>query len=379
MGYFPLRGRRVAAASVSLLLGLMLAPIVAHAQPEVEEAEAAKQQADRFVTAAVANRDQVEADLIATLERYQGLSFELATVASGLDRLGELIARTGISINAARAAATEKAVEAYMQALSIPGGMLWSSESVEEAMVAGPTLAILAGADEDEAANLEASEQSLIALDAQYRVEFDQMETLSAQVQGEAARLQELFMIADQNVAAAIGDALAADAVYRAALDEVERARAAAAEQERQAERGTTTTTPPNQTSTTAGTTTAATATTPVVTTTTVPGSISRTLKPAVERWRSLTASYFSADLVDQALSIIQCESLGDPEAYNPYSGASGLFQFLPGTWAVTSPKAGFAGASPFDPEANIAAAAWLSSYYQSTGRGPWVPWYCQP
>ncbi len=58
--------------------------------------------------------------------------------------------------------------------------------------------------------------------------------------------------------------------------------------------------------------------------------------------------------MVEPALRVIQCESLGDPEAYNPYSGASGLFQFLPGTWAVIAPKAGFDGVSVFDPEANI-------------------------
>ena len=90
-------------------------------------------------------------------------------------------------------------------------------------------------------------------------------------------------------------------------------------------------------------------------------------------------SSYFSAAMVDQALSIIQCESLGDANAYNPYSGASGLFQFLPGTWAVTSGKAGFSGASAFDPEANIASAAWLTSYYQNLGRSAWTAWHCVP
>lgn len=81
--------------------------------------------------------------------------------------------------------------------------------------------------------------------------------------------------------------------------------------------------------------------------------------------------AYFPADMVEPALRIIQCESLGDPDAYNPYSGASGLFQFLPGTWAVIAPKAGFSGVSVFDPEANIGAAAWLTAYYESLGRDP--------
>ena len=76
---------------------------------------------------------------------------------------------------------------------------------------------------------------------------------------------------------------------------------------------------------------------------------------------------------------MIRCESYGDPEAYNPYSGASGLFQFLPSTWATASPRAGFAGASVFDGEANIGTAAWLSAYYASRGSDPWAAWACKP
>jgi soluble lytic murein transglycosylase-like protein len=97
-----------------------------------------------------------------------------------------------------------------------------------------------------------------------------------------------------------------------------------------------------------------------------------------VERWRSLVSAYFPGSRVEEALAIIQCESLGDPEAYNPYSGASGLFQFLPATWASTSPQAGFAGASPFSAEANIGTAAWLADRYADMGRGYWSPWSCR-
>jgi soluble lytic murein transglycosylase-like protein len=97
-----------------------------------------------------------------------------------------------------------------------------------------------------------------------------------------------------------------------------------------------------------------------------------------VERWRSLAAAYFPGNRVDEALAIIGCESLGDPDAYNPYSGASGLFQFLPATWASTSPKAGFSGASPFDPEANMGTAAWLANRYADIGQGYWSPWSCR-
>ncbi|MEX2423759.1 MAG: transglycosylase SLT domain-containing protein, partial [Acidimicrobiia bacterium] len=75
---------------------------------------------------------------------------------------------------------------------------------------------------------------------------------------------------------------------------------------------------------------------------------------------------------------IIQCESLGDPEAVNPYSGAAGLFQFIPGTWAVASVRAGVDGRSVFDPEANVIAASWLAEYYRARTGDPWRPWSCR-
>jgi multidrug efflux pump subunit AcrA (membrane-fusion protein) len=360
----------MAATSVVFLLILVLAPFVAHAQTDLEQTEEAKQQAEGLVTTALANRAEIEAELLATLERYQNLSFELSSVSADLARLSDLIAMTGNALVAARQSVDRQGVEAYMQALSLPGGVVWSSDSIEGAMVAERTLAILAGEDEDEAAALAVTERDLQALDQEYEADFRNVESLVLQVETEAARLQELFMLADLNVAMAIGEAIAADAAYRSALDEVEQAIAAEEELERQAERSTTTT------STIA--VTASTGTTAPVSTT-VPGTISRPLKPAVEQWRSLVASYFNPVMVDQALSIIQCESLGDPNAYNPYSGASGLFQFIPGTWAVTSVKAGFGGFSVFDPEANIASAAWLTAYYQAAGLNPWTPWHCIP
>lgn len=79
---------------------------------------------------------------------------------------------------------------------------------------------------------------------------------------------------------------------------------------------------------------------------------------------------YAAADEYGQSrsamLAVAQCESLLDPNAYNPLSGASGLFQFLPGTWATTP----FAGQDIFDPVASANAAAWMWSVGR---RGEWV------
>lgn len=98
-----------------------------------------------------------------------------------------------------------------------------------------------------------------------------------------------------------------------------------------------------------------------------------------VERWRPLVERYFAPERIDEALSIIDCESNGDPDARNPRSSASGLFQFLDRTWLHSSEQAGFQGESPFSPEANIAAAAWLVDHSLGAGDSPWAHWTCRP
>ena len=65
------------------------------------------------------------------------------------------------------------------------------------------------------------------------------------------------------------------------------------------------------------------------------------------------------------ALRVAKCESNYNPLAVNRYSGASGLFQFLPSTWALTPQHA----QSVFDAVANAQAAAWL---YQRSGPSQW-------
>lgn len=143
----------------------------------------------------------------------------------------------------------------------------------------------------------------------------------------------------------------------------------------------TTTTAAPPPPTTTTTTTTAP----PTTTTTTEPPSTTTTEPPVpggvrdVEEWRSLVEQYFAAEMVDGALTVIACESNGDPLAENPYSGASGLFQFIPTTWAWASAGAGFADASPFDPVANVAAAGWVVQRSLDRGNHPWDHWTCRP
>ena len=95
-----------------------------------------------------------------------------------------------------------------------------------------------------------------------------------------------------------------------------------------------------------------------------------------VERWRSdvrgALAEYGLGDEEDRFMRVMWCESRGDPEAVNAESGASGLMQHIPRYWDERARAAGFQGASPFDPIANIYASVWLLD------TGGWNHWECK-
>ncbi len=79
---------------------------------------------------------------------------------------------------------------------------------------------------------------------------------------------------------------------------------------------------------------------------------------------------FFEAADVDRAMAVMACESKGDPNAKNPGSSASGLFQHLASQWAPRAEAIGYPEASVFDPVANVAAAAWL--VYDGGGWSHW-------
>ena len=98
---------------------------------------------------------------------------------------------------------------------------------------------------------------------------------------------------------------------------------------------------------------------------------------PDVERWRTtveeaIVANGGPVEDTNRFLSVLNCESFGDPDAYNASSGASGLMHPLQVYWPPRARAAGFEGASPFDPVANIYTSAWL--IYRATGGG-WQHW----
>jgi resuscitation-promoting factor RpfB len=79
-------------------------------------------------------------------------------------------------------------------------------------------------------------------------------------------------------------------------------------------------------------------------------------------------AARWGAD-ANQLLRVARCESGFNPNAYNGLFGASGVFQFIPSTWARNSPRAGYAGASVFDAVANVNTAAMMFAEGQA---GQW-------
>ena len=89
---------------------------------------------------------------------------------------------------------------------------------------------------------------------------------------------------------------------------------------------------------------------------------------PPAEIAKDITDAFtpLGSAAVTWAMNVAWCESRYHPNSVNSSSGASGLFQFLPSTWAFTP----YASYSPFDPKYNALAAAWL---YARDGPSQWV------
>ena len=84
----------------------------------------------------------------------------------------------------------------------------------------------------------------------------------------------------------------------------------------------------------------------------------------------SLSAALYGADAPTMA-RIAFCESTNRPDAVNPVSGASGLFQFIPTTWTANVARMGapYTLADRTNPVASSVVAAWMISH---GGTGPW-------
>lgn len=371
-------------AATAIDLPFANAQTVGDAEGDVADAKTKIEQAEGLVDSAVEDRETIELQLAEAISRLNELAAQLSVVGSKVDRTAKQLGFADVELSGIQDQIESQAVDAYMTVLSSPTVSLVNSASVEKALVASSVVEGVVSAGRESVDELFVKRRSLEDLQAAYLADEDEYQLLQDQVNSELENLASLYEQADQAVADAVRAARDADSEYRAALSAVDLARAREEERRRQDERTTTTTSPPTTSppTTTPPTTSGTSPTTapPGTTTTTTTGGGGGPWNhpPQVEQWRPLVQTHFPASRVEEALRIIDCESNGDPNAYNPYSGASGLFQFLPSTWASTAPQAGYDGYSVFDPEANVASAAWLANRYQQLGLYYWQAWSCR-
>ncbi len=381
------RRRAALAVSVFSLFTLISAVTPVRAQTVVDDARRAAEEAAAdaegafdIVDSAVAERAAIEARLFEVLDRYQANAERLAETWASLDRLNDTLAIAEARQESTRDSFETQAVAAYMDAVGTAAVVVIDSGTIESAMVAQETLGRTTRATLALLDGFLAFRDEVDDIRTATAVRAEETAAVQAELDADAAELEELFAAANAEVATAYRQALEAEA------------RLADATEALQAAQQTTTTTAPTTTtalpasSTTTPTQATSTTTGPTTTTTTTPSSTTTApeswppipISSATYGWRPLLEAHFAQDLVLDALVIIQCESVGNPDAVNPYSGASGLFQFMPGTWAVASVGAGVGDRSVLDGEANIMAASWLAEYYRSRGLDPWRPWVCR-
>jgi peptidoglycan hydrolase CwlO-like protein len=375
----------------SLLASLVVAgEPLAHAQatdePEeaVEEARERTDVASGLVNEAVANREEIERQLAESITRLNEMTAQLSKVGSDIDRIAAQVGYADVELAGIQSDIEVQAVDAYMTVVASPSVSIVNSANVERALVVGSVVEDVVADGRATVSQLITKRKDLEMLQEQFLADQDEYQRLQEEVDTEVAHYTALFEQADTLVADAIREADSADRAYRAALSAVEVSRAKEAERQRQERRSsidtpaTTTTTPTNPSSPTTTAPPSPTTTQGSTSTTSEGGGGSWDHPPEVERWRPLVQSFFPSNRVEEALRIIDCESNGDADAVNPYSGAAGLFQFLPSTWASASPQAGYGGSSALDPEANIATAAWLANYYHELGYDYWHAWNCR-
>jgi hypothetical protein len=384
----PMHFRRgfVALTVVSALL-TGVAPVSAQVDEAEERAQRAADNVDSaydIVSEAMADADAIEAELFTALDEYQLAAVDLAAAGIRLQTIGDALAFADAEASVAEQELRTHTVTAYMEAVTSTASVVFDTSSLEDALFVGEVVRESQTNALTTLSDLLTQRNELDRMRAEHTIELVQVESLQQQLAVRTEDLQELFASANAEVASAFANAAQADAVYRAALDDVDRAIAQDEAARRASDAPTTTTPPTTDTSTTTTTTTGSTSSTAPTTTTTVSNDEPTGDWPPIPisdrtmAWRPLLEAHLAPDLVLDALVIIQCESVGDPEALNPYSGASGLFQFMPGTWAVASVRAGVDGQSVFDGEANIIAASWLAEYYRSRTGDPWQPWSCR-
>ena len=325
---------------VALALVMLTAGMAAGAQTDLEEAESEfekaqqeQRQAQGELGSAQSSREAFGNELAATLNDYQQTNAQIEDLARSVAGLRYELGIKEDRVRELRGRTEERAVDAYMRNVSGPTAPVFLADTFSEVGLVNEVAASQIEIDSTLADELDVARAELDALRAQYDGQRQQLDGLRLQLDLQRGDLETLFGNADERVLQAYRTLDEADAAYTLALERLD--------EERRKRRWT--------------------------------GS--------VEQWRPLVEQYFPPERVAEAMSVMWCESRGNPDAKNPTSSATGLFQFLSGTWAWASVEAGWSGYSRLDPEANIASAAWLVDYSIRTNHpyGAWGHWVCQP
>jgi hypothetical protein len=285
------------------------------------------------IEAAAARRDSLDAELRGLLAQITGLQAENRAIQAGLEATAGRVAALEAVIRAGQDAIDRRAAQVYK---TPPVGVLDAVLSAHTLSEAGDVLYFLA-----ESARTDAD---LIV----------RLTNERTRLGWERARLEDLREAARaaldrlDGLAAELGDRLA---LQRALVDQLARDRGEAEALVGQLSEERSEPPPPEPEP---------------------PPEPPKPPDPGPEAVKAMIADYFAPlgqETVDIALCVAGKESGFDPHAENPYTGAAGVFQFIPSTWDSMSEAAGWGGVSVFDAEANVAVAAWTVEH---SGWGHW-------
>lgn len=320
---------------------MALTPASAGAQPQAEVDDARSElaaaaeslsAATARLTSDLATQDALSVSLVDTLAALDEATIRLASASYDAIATRQRIEDLEATVRELRGSADDAIAAAYIRSAGTPVG-LFGARTHHQVLVLGSLVDSSVGEARDAVAAVTGSRWELDRTRADYETQSRELRTMRTELDAAGAALELALGEAGRAVALAFDEVAAADARHRDAETELEEA-----ERRLAALRG-------------------------------------------VAHWLPLVERYFPAERVEEAMQVMRCESNGRPDAVNPTSDATGLFQFKAATWAWASVGAGFGGSSRLEPEANIASAAWLLDYSIRTDHpaGAWGHWECKP
>jgi len=323
--------RRLISLALATCLLFASAPALAQSETEVEAARQELADARSRLASDRLILEAADGSMMSSIQDFNGLSSQLEQASFAFAQLQEDVLATEVEITVQKVEVAWLIRDAYVDAMLAGPAASLSTEVLDEVVVASDIMSRVASHRSQVAIDFEHSRDQL----DEARAEMEEARDLLTGLR-ERAEIRMDEAIQGANAAAGMVNATtAAEAEATSAFqDAVDRLEAAL-----------------------------------------------RSVPPRTLRWRPLVLQYFPEELQWQALEIIQCESSGREKVVNPEADAVGLFQFLPAVWELASEGAGFPGADRADPEASIAAAAWLvqKTLEDNHPDGPWGRWNCKP